>query len=244
MSIEVISWVLRHSKAQGNARLVLIGLADAARPDGTGAFPSVKTLAEYGCMSPRAASDNLKRLRDDGRIRKTGKSMYDTVVYEVVMEEGGSADSAPRQIPAGSTQLSADNPSVNPSSSSEAPSELFPHADPVNEAFAAYLLTFKKPLRKPQPDERKLIRDALEVGTVEELRTCFAACQASDYHMKRGKYRTRPGGKYNSLGGILKPRPTKGETQRSRIEWWLEKRQEQTVKEAPDKPSKYTRRRS
>lgn len=75
-------------------------------------------------------------------------------------------------------------------------------------------------------DERKIIRDALRAADVEEIKTAISTCQASDYHMKRGRYSKRTGSKYNALGKILKPRPTKGETQRSRIEWWLERENE------------------
>jgi len=71
-------------------------------------------------------------------------------------------------------------------------------------------------------DERKIIRAALAAAELEEVKTCITACEHSDYHMKRGKYDRREGQRYNSLGKILRPRPRFGETQRSRIEWWIE----------------------
>lgn len=71
-------------------------------------------------------------------------------------------------------------------------------------------------------DERKIIRDALAAADPDEVKTCITACERSDYHMKRGDFHHRKGGKYNALGTILKPRSRNGETQRSRIEWWLE----------------------
>jgi hypothetical protein len=81
-------------------------------------------------------------------------------------------------------------------------------------------------------DERRILRQALAAGTAAELKDCIRACAHSDFHMKRGVYakggaKERKGGKYNSLGHIFKPRTTKGQTWRSRIEFWLERVAEQ-----------------
>lgn len=73
-----------------------------------------------------------------------------------------------------------------------------------------------------QPDDRAIIRSALKAGDVAELEAAIATCGASDFHMKRGAYKTRKGGKFKSIGQIFKPRPTKGESWRSRLEWWLD----------------------
>lgn len=72
-------------------------------------------------------------------------------------------------------------------------------------------------------DDKLVIRKALAVATPHELEVCIRTCAASDYHMKRGQYANRKGGKYNSLGQILKPKPQKGLSQRGRIDWWLDR---------------------
>lgn len=105
---------------------------------------------------------------------------------------------------------------------------------PVEEIHAHFVETMGKRGKGAElrDDERRLIRDALAAAEVEEIKIAITTCERSDYHMKRGQYETRAGGKYNSLGKILKPRPRFGETARSRIEWWLELAEEQE-KDAP-----------
>lgn len=80
--------------------------------------------------------------------------------------------------------------------------------------------------RDLDPEARKLIREALKVADVEELQRAIETCARSDYHMKRGKHKTRPGGKYNALAQIIKARRGRNETTRSRIEWWLDRAEE------------------
>lgn len=80
--------------------------------------------------------------------------------------------------------------------------------------------------RELQEDDRKILRSALKVGDLEEVVTAIRTCELSDFHMKRGAHANRPGGKYKSLGSIFKPKTTKGQTWRSRLEWWLEKAEE------------------
>jgi hypothetical protein len=87
--------------------------------------------------------------------------------------------------------------------------------------------------RELHPDDRKILREVLKVADPEEVDRAIRECEASDFHMKRGKHKNRPGGKYNSLGKIFKPRPTKGETWRSRIEWWLDRADERSSDSTP-----------
>lgn len=76
------------------------------------------------------------------------------------------------------------------------------------------------------PEARKLIREALKVADPEELSRAIEACGRSDFHTKRGKYKNRPGGKYNALAQIIKARRGRNETTRSRVEWWLDRADE------------------
>lgn len=98
--------------------------------------------------------------------------------------------------------------------------------DRVESCFVTVMKPRKTPLGS---DDRLIIRNALREASPEELEICIKTCEASNYHMKRGQHVRRNGGKYNSLGKILKPRPRLGETQRSRIEWWLDRNESSGV---------------
>jgi hypothetical protein len=109
----------------------------------------------------------------------------------------------------------ADDAPASPSSSAVA-------AD-IDRVGRAYAKLMKPRFPELGDDDRVVIRHALRVATAAELIVCIAECEKSDYHMKRGEFVRRKGGKYNSLSKILKPRPRRQETQRSRIEWWLDR---------------------
>ena len=77
MSVEAISWALnlapvprdRGGKPNPACKAVLIGLANHAGPDGKEAFPAVRTLIRYTCLSERTVQTALDRLEDAGIIR-------------------------------------------------------------------------------------------------------------------------------------------------------------------------------
>lgn len=93
----------------------------------------------------------------------------------------------------------------------------------VDRVWAVYVELMKPRFKELTDEDRLIIRNALRVATAQDVITCIRECEKSDYHMKRGEHVRRAGGKYNSPGKILKPRPRRGETQRSRIEWWLDR---------------------
>lgn len=66
----------------GSAKLVLIGLANHAHPDGTEARPGVDRLATYACCDRRTVQRHLRALEADGWIS--------------VVEEGGIRDGKKR----------------------------------------------------------------------------------------------------------------------------------------------------
>lgn len=100
-------------------------------------------------------------------------------------------------------------------------------AQMIDRVWTAYVELMKPRRTAAGEEERVIIRTALRAcdpeTAVEELVTCIRTCAESDYHMKRAQHSTRKGQKYNSIGKILKPRPRLGETQRSRIDWWLDR---------------------
>lgn len=195
MSIYAISWVLQHSEAEGGDRLVLIALADYARDDGGGAFPSVANIQKKARLkSRRAVQYALRRLEDDGRIEKSGVTPKGTNVYRIVGV--GGANSAPRaiddeggrnsrqggaQIDALGAQPVAPNPSIDPSTDpSEEPSPDSPQLqhppgegelwidDVIKEVFAAWHSgTGMNGNSKLTPERKKKIRLRLEEASAD-----------------------------------------------------------------------------
>ncbi len=78
MSVEAISWALnlapvpagRGGQPSSACKFVLVGLANHAGPDGTGAFPSVATLVRYTGLSERTVRTCLDRLEAGGIIAR------------------------------------------------------------------------------------------------------------------------------------------------------------------------------
>jgi Helix-turn-helix domain len=76
MSVEAISWALNlaptlldpSGKPSTPCAFVLVGLANHAGPDGTGAFPSTHTLMRYTRLSKRTVQAALDRLEEAGII--------------------------------------------------------------------------------------------------------------------------------------------------------------------------------
>lgn len=81
MSVRVSSWVWEHAPASGGDLLMLLALADHARDDGGGAYPSVKTLAKKMRMTRRGAQLALRRLEGAGLILPDGTGPRGTVSY-------------------------------------------------------------------------------------------------------------------------------------------------------------------
>jgi hypothetical protein len=77
VSVEAISWALNLAPAPPDRgvqpstafEFVLVGLANHAGPDGTGAFPPVATLVRYTGLSERTVRTCLDRLEAGGIIR-------------------------------------------------------------------------------------------------------------------------------------------------------------------------------
>ena len=94
MSVQAISWVLSHSKAKLGARLVLLSIANHARDDGTGAWPSIATIAREAHLSDRQAQYCIKLLQKIGEVqRQEGMGPYGTNLYSMPLM--GGAKSAP-----------------------------------------------------------------------------------------------------------------------------------------------------
>lgn len=85
MSVQATSWVIKHSPHKGSELLCLIMISDHASPDGTNAYPSIKTLAAECRMSERQVTRIVHRLEESGAIsvdRSSGRTAH---VYTVNM---------------------------------------------------------------------------------------------------------------------------------------------------------------
>lgn len=85
VSIEAFHWALR-VPVGGNAKVVLLGLANHAHPDGTEAYPSLDTLAEYAHCDRSTARRNVRKLVADGWITEDGIGPKGQTKYRVRVE--------------------------------------------------------------------------------------------------------------------------------------------------------------
>lgn len=87
MSIEAMTWALG-VPVGGNQKVMLLGLANHAHPDGSEAYPSLDTLATYGCCNRSTARRNVRSLEDDGWIERDGDGPKGTAKYRLRMGGG------------------------------------------------------------------------------------------------------------------------------------------------------------
>lgn len=92
MSAKATAKVWEHSKARGNEKLLLLCYADYAHDDGTGSYPSAKTLADKTGLDERSILNVRKRLVEAGEIRiRTERSEYGTPIIDIVYGDGSNA---------------------------------------------------------------------------------------------------------------------------------------------------------
>jgi Helix-turn-helix domain len=230
---------------------ILLAMADHAQDDGTDVFPSIARLAWKTGYDDRQVKRIIKDLRAEGVLVEVAPpAQHRPTEYRIDLEaatkkpsfeskkaRGDISDRGDIGDPRGDI---SDPPGVTPRppEPSREPSEEPPPTSPpaiksklseeIDSVWATYVVVMnpRGRGRELQPDDRKIIRKALKVGDVGELETAIRTCEASDYHMKRGKHKNRPGGRHKAIGSIFKPRATKGQTWRSRLEWWLDKAEE------------------
>lgn len=88
MSVYVTSWVLRHSPATGNDRMVLFVIADEADNEGLNAHPGYRTIATLARIHRNTVIDAVARLEAGGELlvhrpAKQGRGHFNR--YAVVM---------------------------------------------------------------------------------------------------------------------------------------------------------------
>jgi hypothetical protein len=62
LSVQAISWVIEKSRHKGNSFVVLLMIANHAKSDGSGAWPSIKTLSKESRISERTVQRTIRRL--------------------------------------------------------------------------------------------------------------------------------------------------------------------------------------
>lgn len=93
MSVQAMSWVFDHSAARLGERLVLLAIANHAREDGSGAWPSVETIALEANLSESAAHRAIRRLEQSGQlVIFRGEGPHGTNIYDMGLsvERGGA----------------------------------------------------------------------------------------------------------------------------------------------------------
>jgi len=79
VSLQAMQWVFEESLTEGNDRLVMLAIADAANKQGEEAYPGVDTIARYANVSQRTVQRSIRRCVELGELR-------------VELKAGGSAD--------------------------------------------------------------------------------------------------------------------------------------------------------
>ncbi len=109
MSVEALTWALNHSRAKGNARLVLIVIANAVNPETGVAWPGVRHIArQAGGPCERTVQNAIADLCALGELRVTPRlidgqqmsNLYEMVALTPVPGRRG-ADFAPGAESAG-----------------------------------------------------------------------------------------------------------------------------------------------
>lgn len=167
-------------------------------------------------------ADGLFRDRHGAVLGRVTAITVDVADGSIVGDIGGSSSTLengddPRDGGAGEGLVELDRDAILPSS---APAALVTAA--INVVWAHYAEVMRPRNTVAGPEERKVIRKALEVASVNDCNGAISSCAASEYHMKRGPYVHRDGAKYNKLSQILKGRRGQ-ETTRERIDFFLER---------------------
>lgn len=226
--------ILRDSTLSAGARLTY-GLLSSFAWQSDECFVGQKKLGELAGVGDRQIRKYLTELEDAGLLEITQQGLHKPNLYTLFGAGPDRACSSGQDRTSSSDEEDTkeeDPENPQPPTQQTVKSET---TQKIESAWDKYVVEMnpRGRGRELQPDDRKILRAVLKVADLEEVEKAIAECQASDFHMKRGKHKNRPGGKYNSLGKIFKPRPTKGETWRSRIEWWLDRAEERSSNSTP-----------
>lgn len=228
MSGKLVGWAFGRPGLSPTQKLVLVALADNAQDDGK-AWPGKETLIKKTGLGRSSVYRSLEELEDEQLLR-SGVDERRIECYWLTVPQGeddshggndrpsvGRLIENPQEPSDEPTPLPPDSPSVKSKTTEE-----------IESVWRTFVVVMNPRGRGKELDaeSRKLIREALKVADPAELSRAIEACGRSDFHMKRGKYKNREGGKYNALAQIIKARRGRNETTRSRVEWWLDRADE------------------
>jgi helix-turn-helix protein len=128
MSVQAISWVIEKSQHSLGSLLVLFMIANHAKSDGTGAWPSVSTLAKEARLSERQVRYCLRKLERSGELQTQIKAgPYGTNTYSLpcmvganIAPPGAVSDMRRGNLRQQEGQSSAPEPSLTVSKDKEA----------------------------------------------------------------------------------------------------------------------------
>jgi hypothetical protein len=117
VSYKLVDWVMTCSGTNHRERAVLGSLARHANDDGSGAWPSISTMAREAGLSRSSVDRALRSLRATGHIKASGTHRVGTPggpqavpVYRVVAEAEGQAVSPQSPAPEGYVRLTHPSP--------------------------------------------------------------------------------------------------------------------------------------
>jgi len=178
VSVQAISWVLEHSRAEHGERLVLISLANHAGGEGGRAWPSISTIARESRLGESTVRGALNRLLTLGEIVEIGKGPRGTRCFRLATAT--PPDSGPLQIldPPRIEREGAQNLASRGAESAAEPSVTVPEPSlmPISggdEEWAVYaawaVATGRDQGRtKLTPDRRRTIQRALKSHGLED----------------------------------------------------------------------------
>jgi hypothetical protein len=144
VSLDAMHWVRKHSKSKGAARLIMMGIADAAPGPDCVAWASYQYLMEWvGTTRPSTVADALKTLFTSGELKvvEGRKGPYGSTCYQLPLAIGHERPRARNH----SAHRSDPAMSDHSGESSDPPSEITP-------------LTGVPPLRSPEGSEGQSLR--------------------------------------------------------------------------------------
>lgn len=219
--------ILRDPSISAGARLTYAMLSSFAWQSDE-CFVGQAKLAKLLGVGDRQLRRYLTELEEVGLLEITQQGLHKPNLYTLF-----EADPDRTSVSGQDRNSTSDEEDTGEKDSANPPPPTSPSVkSKLTEEIEAVWATYVKSMnprgrgRELDPEARKLIREALKVADVEELQRAIETCARSDFHMKRGKHKTRPGGKYNALAQIIKARRGRNETTRSRIEWWLDRAEE------------------
>lgn len=204
MSIEAVGRTLA-APLGGNPKVLLLGLANHAHPDGTNSYPSIERLAGYCHCDRRTAQRNVRKLQDDGFIEQEGVGPVGQTRWRICFEawEGGRQNATPRQNAGGGTHAAGGGGISGPGGAAPMPPE--PSIEPstvvdrtrtrddeppdiIGELFVYWQRTCGHPQALPTRERRSKVKARLKDGyTPEQIRTAIDGAARAAFVADNGK---------------------------------------------------------